>query len=64
MLVATRYDMRGIETSLAVHNMASDPSDLTFLISHLRELPEEALRYMTWAAFFGETQVYSLGITI
>ena len=54
--------MPAIETSLVVHKMASDPSDLTFLISHLRELPEEALRYMTWAAFFGETQVCPLCI--
>ncbi|KAF4623556.1 hypothetical protein D9613_002054 [Agrocybe pediades] len=33
----------------------SDPTDLTFLITRLRELPEEARKYLLWAAFFGET---------
>jgi hypothetical protein len=35
----------------------SDPADLSFLISHMKELPEEAKKYLTWAAFFGETWV-------
>jgi hypothetical protein len=35
----------------------SDPTDLSFLVSHLQELPEEAKQYLLWAAFFGETYV-------
>ena len=53
----SRYDMAAIEGSLALQATVSDPNDLSFLTSHLRELPEEAMRYMTWAAFLGETQV-------
>ncbi|KAF8665081.1 hypothetical protein AX16_000549 [Volvariella volvacea WC 439] len=48
------YDMLGIEGSMA-NQKISDPTDLTFLITHLRELPEEARKYLIWAAFFGET---------
>lgn len=45
--------MAAIERSLS--QQISDPTDLTFLIAHLRELPEEARKYLAWAAFFGET---------
>jgi hypothetical protein len=45
--------MAAIEGSLA-NQKISDPTD-TFLISHLRELPDEAKKYLIWAAFFGET---------
>ncbi|KAF8167825.1 hypothetical protein B0H34DRAFT_645007 [Crassisporium funariophilum] len=48
------YDISTIEGSL-VNQRISDPTDLTFLTSHMRELPEEARKYLTWAAFFGET---------
>ncbi|TFK40893.1 dual-domain HisK/Mak2 protein kinase [Crucibulum laeve] len=48
------YDMLAIEGSLS-NQKISDPTDLTFLVSHMRELPEEARKYLTWAAFFGET---------
>lgn len=48
------YNMSGIEGSLA-NQKVSDPIDLTFLITHMRELPEEARKYLLWAAFFGET---------
>lgn len=46
--------MAEIEGSLA-NQIVSDPTDLSFLISRMRELPEEARKYLTWAAFFGET---------
>jgi hypothetical protein len=46
--------MNAIEGSLS-DQKTSDPTDLTFLISHLRELPEETRKYLVWAAFFGET---------
>ncbi|KAF9473185.1 hypothetical protein BDN70DRAFT_997771 [Pholiota conissans] len=48
------YDMKAIEGSFS-NQKVSDPTDLTFLITHLRELPEEARKYLLWAAFFGET---------
>ncbi|KAJ7596782.1 dual-domain HisK/Mak2 protein kinase [Mycena floridula] len=48
------FDMSAIEQTLVDKNI-SDPTDITFLISHLRELPEEARKYLIWAAFFGET---------
>ena len=40
---------------------SSDPADLSYLVSHLRELPEEAKKYLTWAAFFGSTWVIDDG---
>lgn len=46
--------MEGVEGSLT-NQRISDPTDLSFLITHLRELPEEAKKYLIWAAFFGET---------
>ncbi|PPQ67388.1 hypothetical protein CVT25_005967 [Psilocybe cyanescens] len=48
------YDMPAIEGSLGSQKIA-DPTELTFLTKHLRELPEEARKYLLWAAFFGET---------
>lgn len=51
-----RYDMESIEASLADQKI-SDPTDLTFLTSQFQELPEEAKKYLHWAAFFGETFV-------
>ncbi|KAF8349828.1 hypothetical protein F5887DRAFT_942564 [Amanita rubescens] len=48
------YDMAAIEHSMT-NQKISDPTDLSFLISHMRELPPEAQKYLTWAAFFGET---------
>ncbi|KIL70561.1 hypothetical protein M378DRAFT_194875 [Amanita muscaria Koide BX008] len=48
------HDMEAIESSMT-NQRVSDPTDLSFLISHMRELPPEARRYLTWAAFFGET---------
>jgi hypothetical protein len=46
--------MVAVEGSLS-NQKISDPTDLTFLITHLRELPEDARKYLLWAAFFGET---------
>ncbi|KAJ3575904.1 hypothetical protein NP233_g779 [Leucocoprinus birnbaumii] len=48
------YDMKAIEETM-INQKISDPTDLTFLRQHLRELPEEAKKYLTWAIFFGET---------
>ncbi|KAG5220647.1 Ser-Thr histidine kinase [Salix suchowensis] len=53
----SRYDMESIEASLADQKI-SDPADLTFLTSQFQELPEEAKKYLHWAAFFGETFVW------
>lgn len=51
-----RYDMAAIEHSMTSQKNL-DPTDLSFLISHMRELRPEARKYLTWAAFFGETFV-------
>lgn len=48
--------MEAIEGTF-VDRHISDPTDLTFLTERLRELPEEARKYLTWAALFGETCV-------
>jgi hypothetical protein len=56
-LTSCRYDMQTIENSLADQKM-SDPNDLTFLINHMRKLPDEVRKYLLWAAFFGETFVH------
>lgn len=31
------------------------PGDLGFLVNHLRELPEDARKFVIWASFFGPT---------
>jgi len=48
------YDMIAIEGSIANQGV-SDPADLSFLVDHMRELPDEVRKYLLWAAFFGET---------
>ncbi|KAJ7480148.1 hypothetical protein B0H11DRAFT_2026757 [Mycena galericulata] len=48
------FDVLAAEESLG-SKKTSDPTDLSFLISNLRELPEEAKKYLRWAAMFGET---------
>jgi len=49
-----KFDMAAIQGSLNDQTVL-DPTDISFLISHMRELPEEARKYLTWAVFFGET---------
>ncbi|PPQ63721.1 hypothetical protein CVT24_004301 [Panaeolus cyanescens] len=49
-----RYDMDAIHRGFSNQKIA-DPTELTFLIDQLRELPEDARKYLLWAAFFGET---------
>lgn len=46
--------MTDIEGALVMNEVA-DPNDLTFLISHLKQLPEDGRRYIIWASFFGAT---------
>ncbi|KAG6896745.1 hypothetical protein C0992_006407 [Termitomyces sp. T32_za158] len=46
--------MAAIEGDAHNHNILN-PTDPKYLTSHMRELPEEARKYLTWAAFFGET---------
>ena len=29
------------------------PGDLSFLVNHLQELPEDARKFIIWASFFG-----------
>ena len=47
--------MTAIETSLAQKKMETDPNDLSFMVAQLRELNEEARKYLLWASFFGAT---------
>lgn len=35
--------------------MVSDPNNLSYLVNHLRELPDDARKYLIWASFFGAT---------
>ncbi len=53
--------MAAIESSLDTEKTL-DPTDLTFLVSQLRELPEEARKYLIWAALFGESYVFSMSL--
>ncbi|KAJ7151534.1 hypothetical protein C8R46DRAFT_1166444 [Mycena filopes] len=48
------FNVLAAEESLGSKKI-SDPTDLSFLISNLRELPDDAKRYLRWAAMFGET---------
>jgi hypothetical protein len=54
------YDLAAIERSLIAQNVVSDPSDVTYLVMQLRQLPEEARMYIIWALFFGATSVLGL----
>ncbi|PCH33241.1 hypothetical protein WOLCODRAFT_21861 [Wolfiporia cocos MD-104 SS10] len=49
------YDIAAIEPSLHDQKMIADPSDLSYLINHFRELPDDAKKYLIWASFFGPT---------
>ncbi|KZT06226.1 histidine kinase [Laetiporus sulphureus 93-53] len=49
------YDIAAIEPSLHDKKMITDPSDLSYLINHFHELPEDARKYLIWASFFGPT---------
>ncbi|EPS99596.1 hypothetical protein FOMPIDRAFT_1147208 [Fomitopsis schrenkii] len=49
------YDISAIEPSLHSSKMIADPTDLTFLRDHFRELAEDAKKFLLWASFFGPT---------
>ncbi|GJE87861.1 histidine kinase [Phanerochaete sordida] len=49
------YDIDRIEKSLAQKKTEVNPNDLSFLIAQLRELDEDAKKYLVWASFFGST---------
>ncbi|KAI0320977.1 histidine kinase [Amylostereum chailletii] len=50
-----RFDLASVEASLMVQRNVTDPNDVSYLISQLRELPSDARRYIIWASFFGST---------
>ena len=50
-----RFDLQAVETAIIDKIMVADPSNLSHLVSHLRGLPEDARKYITWASFFGAT---------
>lgn len=49
------FDLAAIEDTLVDKKMVVDPNNLSYLIAHLRELPEDAKKYLIWASFFGAT---------
>lgn len=51
------YNIEAIEASMADKKAESDPNDISYLIAHLRELPEDARKYLIWASFFGSSCV-------
>ena len=55
ILTCFSFDLNAVENSLVDHKASSDPTDPDFLLSHLRELPEEARKYLIWASLFGST---------
>lgn len=60
LTLSRSYDISAIEKSLIAQNVVSDPSDVTYLVMQLRQLPEEARMYIIWALFFGTTSVLVL----
>jgi len=57
-LSCSRYNLTAIEKT--VHAHVSAPTDISFLISHFRELPEEAQQYLIWASIFSPTYTHIL----
>ncbi len=56
-----RFNIAQIEKTLFDKKfMTAAPGDLNFLVNHLRELPEDARKFVSWAAFFGPTSVDSV----
>ncbi|KIP05676.1 hypothetical protein PHLGIDRAFT_128752 [Phlebiopsis gigantea 11061_1 CR5-6] len=49
------YNLDAIEKSLSQKKQDLDPNDISFLIAQLRELDEDARKYLIWASFFGAT---------
>ena len=52
----SRYNLTAIEKTVHAHVAA--PTDISFLVSHFRELPEEAQQYLIWASIFSPTYVH------
>ena len=53
--IVYRFDVGKIEKTLFDKKVAAAPGDLNFLVNHLRELPEDARKFVIWASFFGPT---------
>ncbi|KAH9850662.1 histidine kinase [Lenzites betulinus] len=50
-----QFDISAIEATLFDKKSIATPGDLGFLIHHLRELAEDARKFVIWASFFGPT---------
>ncbi|OSD05781.1 histidine kinase [Trametes coccinea BRFM310] len=50
-----QFNISAIESTLFDKKSVATPGDLAFLINHLRELPEDARKFVVWASFFGPT---------
>ena len=47
-----RFNIAAIEKTVFEKKVAVTPGDLSFLVNHLRELPEDARKFIIWASFF------------
>lgn len=47
------YDIATIENSFVAQEWVSNPGDVSFLIAHIHDLPDEARKYLLWASMFG-----------
>ncbi|RDX43976.1 histidine kinase [Lentinus brumalis] len=50
-----QFDISAIEQTFFEKKFAAAPGDLNFLVTHLRELPEDGRKFVIWASFFGPT---------
>ncbi|KAI0271645.1 histidine kinase [Gloeopeniophorella convolvens] len=50
-----QYDLLAIEKSLLSQRLVVDPNDISYLTAHLKELPDDARKYLIWASCFGAT---------
>ncbi|KZV95615.1 STKc type histidine kinase [Exidia glandulosa HHB12029] len=47
------YDIAAIENSFVAREWVSNPGDVSFLLAHIQDLPDEARKYLLWASMFG-----------
>ena len=54
-----RYNLKAIEETLQKEKLlATDPSDISFLVSHFHGLSDDARKFIAWACLFGSTCVF------
>ncbi|KAH9927462.1 histidine kinase [Epithele typhae] len=50
-----QFNIAEIEKNLLDKKVSTEPGNLAFLVDHLRQLPEDARKFIMWASFFGPT---------